>query len=73
MMVKMNERGIKTESMIWAWYQWLNGEKKPDLVSGFHAAPGLSKCCLEFEAPDNLVLLSCFGGCDCVLNIGICH
>lgn len=54
---------------IWGWYRW-QGEARarPDLRTSGHLAKGTPGICIEFEVPDNRVLLSDFDAWHCVLN-----
>lgn len=55
---------------VWAWYSQNNGHRKPDLRSerwGYGPGGELYSC-IEFEIPDNQVLLSDFGAWHHVLN-----
>src|SRR5690606_31612297 len=70
---QMNLRGIKCENPpIWAWYQWDEARKDPDLIGGGHGKIGVEHVCIEIEVPDELVLLSCFHTWGLVLNNWYC-
>lgn len=69
MMDQMNKRGIPTTKYpIWAWHTSEAGKRKPDLRRKGYAARGESMVLIEFEPPEELVLLSDFDGWHSVLN-----
>jgi hypothetical protein len=54
---------------LWAWFQWKNRRQaKPDLRSSGHLSKGEFGVRIEFECPDNTVLLSDFDLWHYVLN-----
>jgi hypothetical protein len=54
---------------LWGWYQWQGIERRrPDLRSSGHLAKGLLGVRIEFELPEDSVLLSDFDSWHSVLN-----
>jgi len=53
---------------LWAWYQWQEERKRPDLRSAGHLPPGEKGVRIEFEIDENSVLLSDFDLWHYVLN-----
>lgn len=53
---------------VWAWHTFCGKRKKPDLRHTCYGAKGEELVCIEFEIPDNKVLLSDFELWHFVLN-----
>ena len=53
---------------LWAWYRYDGKNTQPDLESGMFGIPNQKYACIEFEIPDNQVLLSDFNAWHYVLN-----
>ena len=71
---KMTERGIKNPDNVvlplWAWHTFDGKHKKPDLRHSGYMSTGTDAVCIEFEIPDDEVLLSGFVEWHSVLNDG---
>jgi len=53
---------------VWAWYAYDAKRKKPDLRCSAYLGRGEHGVCIEFNAPDDLVVLSRFDLWNCILN-----
>ena len=66
---RLAPRPRRNQYPLWAWRQWENEVRpKPDLRSGGHIPKGEKGVRIEFEIPDDLVLLSDFDLWHYVLN-----
>ena len=65
-------RGISPKPIcpIWAWYKYDGVHKKPDLRCSGHLPRGTKGVCIEYEAEDNMVVLSQFEMWSWILNDG---
>jgi hypothetical protein len=54
---------------LWGWYRWQGLKQcRPDLRASGHLTKGATGVRIEFELPEESVLLSDFSGWHCVLN-----
>lgn len=69
MKLKIGGKEYINQYPIWAWFQYHDSiKRKPDLRSTSHLEKGTLGVRIEFEKPDNQVLLSDFNDWHCVLN-----
>lgn len=73
MMKRIGEKPLGVEYPVWAWYQWTEKRKKPDLRNERwgNGWKGERFVLMEIEIPDKDVLLSDFDAWSIILNNGL--